>query len=275
MIDGILFRTRTGCPWRDLPERFGNWKTVYNRHRRWSADGTWEMILGRLRAGCDEAQGAAWTVAVDATVVRAHQHAAGARRKPPADVDPARLASAVLSDPARPRGAGQLRSREALGRSRGGLTSKIHLLADSGCRPLARVTSAGQRHDSLAFAPLMDQLKIARRCPGRPRTRPGRVLGDKAYSSAAIRAHLRRRGIKATIPEPADQARNRLRRGSRGGRPPAFDAAAYKQRNVVERAFCQLRQHRAVATRYDKRDFTWRGTVDVASIRIWLRHPVS
>jgi transposase len=101
------------------------------------------------------------------------------------------------------------------------------------------------------------------------------MLGDKAYSSAAIRSHLRRRGIRATIPEPADQAKNRLRRGSRGGRPPAFDAEAYKQRNVVERAFCQLRQHRAVATRYDKRDFAWRGTVDVASIRICLRHPVS
>ena len=141
-----------------------------------------------------------------------------------------------------PQGGSGLRDREALGRSRGGLTSKIHLLADSGCPPLARVTSAGQRHDSLAFAPLMGQLKIAQRCPGRPRTRPGRVLGDKACSSAAIRAHLRRRGIKATIPEPADQVRNRLRRGSRGGRPPAFDAAAYKQRNTVERAFCQLRQ---------------------------------
>jgi transposase len=135
------------------------------------------------------------------------------------------------------------------------------------------VTSAGHRHDSLAFVPLMDRLKIARRGPGRPRTRPGRVLGDKAYSSSAIRAHLRRRGIRTTIPEPADQARNRLRRGSQGGRPPAFDPAAYKQRNVVERAFCQLRQHRAVATRYDKRDFVWRGTIDVASIRIWLRHP--
>jgi transposase len=120
----------------------------------------------------------------------------------------------------------------------------------------------------------MDRLKIARRVRGRPRTRPGRVLGDKAYSSSAIRAHLRRRGIRATIPEPADQAGNRLRRGSKGGRPPAFNAAAYKQRNIVERAFCTLRQHRAVATRYDKRDFVWRGTVDVASIRIWLRHPV-
>jgi transposase len=135
------------------------------------------------------------------------------------------------------------------------------------------VTSAGQRHDSLAFVPLMDRLRIARRGRGRPRTRPGRVLGDKACSSAAIRAHVRRRGIKATIPEPADQARNRLRRGSGGGRPPAFDAAAYKQRNIVERAFGQLRQHRAVATRYGKRDFVWRGTIDVASIRIWLRHP--
>jgi transposase len=123
----------------------------------------------------------------------------------------------------------------------------------------------------------MGRLKIARRGPGRPRTRPGRVLGDKAYSSTAIRVHLRRRGIKGTIPEPADQIRSRLRRGRRGGRrggrPPAFDPAAYKQRNTVERAFCQLRQHRAVATRYDKRDFVWRGTVDVASIRIWLRHP--
>jgi transposase len=119
----------------------------------------------------------------------------------------------------------------------------------------------------------MGQLAVARRGPGRPRTRPGRVLGDKAYSSAAIRAHLRRRGIKATIAEPADQARNRHQRGSAGGRPPGFDPIAYKQRNTVERAIGRLRQHRAVATRYDKRDFVWRGTIDVASIRIWLRNP--
>jgi transposase len=149
----------------------------------------------------------------------------------------------------------------------------VHLLADSGCRPLARVTSAGQRHDSLALVPLLGRLTVARRGPGRPRTRPGRVLADKAYSSAAIRSHLRSRGIRATIPQPADQVAGRLRRGSKGGRPPAFDPAAYKDRNTVERAFCKLRQHRAVATRYDKRDFTWRGTVDVASIRIWLRDP--
>ena len=136
------------------------------------------------------------------------------------------------------------------------------------------MTSAGPRHDSLAFVPLMGQLRIARRGPGRPRIQPGRVLGDKAYSSSAIRRHLRQRGIKATIPEPADQIRNRRQRGANGG-PPASGPAACKQRNIVERAFSQLRQHRAVATRYDERDFVWRGTIDVASIRIWLRHPVS
>ncbi len=101
---GVFHRVRAGCPWRDLPERSGNWKTVYNRHRRWSGDGMWEQILGALRAGCDQGEGAAWTVAADATVVRAHQHAAGARHEPPKDIDPARLASAALSAPARIRG---------------------------------------------------------------------------------------------------------------------------------------------------------------------------
>ena len=104
VINGVFFRTRAGCSWRDLPGCYGNGKTVYNRHRRWPGDGTWEMILEQLRAGCGQAEGQGWTVAVDATVVRARQHAAGARRKPPAGVSPARLAPAALSAPGRPRG---------------------------------------------------------------------------------------------------------------------------------------------------------------------------
>ena len=86
VINGVFFRARTGCPWRDLPEGFGNWKTVHGRHRRWSLDGTWAKILDVLRAGCDQAEGKDWAVCADSTVVRAHQHAAGARRVLPAEL---------------------------------------------------------------------------------------------------------------------------------------------------------------------------------------------
>jgi transposase len=163
--------------------------------------------------------------------------------------------------------------REGLGRSRGGLSTKIHLLADSRCRPLARVTTAGQRHDSLAFEPLMGRLRIRRLGRGWPRTRPGWLLADKAYSNRTIRAYLRRRRIKATIPEKSDQHKTRAAKGSHGGRPPAFDPEAYKQRNTVERAHNKLKAFRAVAMRTDKREFVFQGTIDVASIKIWLRHP--
>jgi transposase len=120
----------------------------------------------------------------------------------------------------------------------------------------------------------MDSIRIARSGKGRPRTRPGRALADKACSSAANRACLRRRGIKAVIPVKEDQKAHRRGRGRRGGRPPAFDTEGYKDRNVVERCFSKLRQFRAVATRYDKRQALYQGTVDLASIRIWLRDPV-
>lgn len=119
--------------------------------------------------------------------------------------------------------------------------------------------------------PVLDALRIARSGPGRPRTRPSRVIADKAYSSRANRGYLRRRGITATIPEKDDQAAHRRKRGSRGGRPPAFDTDTYKQRNTAERCFNKLKQHRAIATRYDKRDYIYNGTIEVASIRIWLR----
>jgi transposase len=163
--------------------------------------------------------------------------------------------------------------REGLGRSRGGLSTKLHIIADLRCRPLARVTTAGQRHDSLSFDAVMDDLLVVRP-NGPPRRRPDRVMADKAYSSRRIRNQLSRRKIKATIPEPADQKAARARRGSSGGRPPAFDPVRYKDRNVVERAINKLRAYRAVATRMDKREYMYRGTIDIATIRIWLRDPV-
>jgi transposase len=99
VINGVFHRVRAGQPWRDLPLEYGNWKTVYNRHRRWSGDGTWEQILDALRTGCDEQNGKDWTAAIDSTVVRAHQHVAGARHEPPKDIPPERLEPVALSRP--------------------------------------------------------------------------------------------------------------------------------------------------------------------------------
>jgi transposase len=114
-------------------------------------------------------------------------------------------------------------------------------VADGRCRPLAFVLTAGQAGDAPAFTDVMARLRVPRP-RGRPRTRPDLVLADKAYSSREIRDHLRKRGIRAVIPERADQQANRKRRGQAGGRPPAFDRQAYKQRNTVERSINRLKQ---------------------------------
>ena len=121
------------------------------------------------------------------------------------------------------------------------------------------------------FPHLMAHLQVARHGPGRPRTRPGRLRADNAYSSRAIRTHLRSRGITAVIPEPADQVGHRKRRGSQGGRPPTFDAQDYKGRNVVERSFNLFKQWRGLATRYDKLALTYRGGAVLRAITIWLK----
>ena len=116
--------------------------------------------------------------------------------------------------------------------------------------------------------PLLEQLRVTRPV-GRPRTRPAAVLGDKAYSSRAIRTHLRARGIKAVIPEPADQQGHRRRRGARGGRPIGLDAAAYKGRNVIERQYAHLKQWRGLATRYDKYAIIYRAAVVLNAVLAW------
>ena len=134
------------------------------------------------------------------------------------------------------------------------------------------LTGPGQANDSPMFPVLLAHLRVERRGPGRPRTTPDAVLGDKAYSARAHRVLLRSRGIKAVIPEPSDQIRNRKRRGSRGGRPPTLDTAAYRGRNVVERSFNTVKQWRGLATRYDKLAIVYRGAAVLRAITIWLKH---
>ena len=162
-------------------------------------------------------------------------------------------------------------SDHAIGRSRGGLSTKIHHLVDGRGLPLVVLVGAGQAGDAPVFPVLMGHLRVARRGPGRPRTRPDRVRGDKAYSSRAIRQHLRSRGIVAVIPEPSDQQGHRKRRGSLGGRPVGYDVEDYKGRNVVERGFNEDKQWRGLATRYDKLALTYRGGAVLRAITLWLK----
>ncbi|WP_436961122.1 IS5 family transposase [Streptomyces sp. SudanB182_2057] len=243
VLNGIVWKFRTGTAWRDVPERYGPWHTLHTRFRRWALDGTFERMLRAAQARADAAGNIDWLVSVDSTVVRAHQHAAGAKKR-------------GLRVP-------------GLGRSRGGLTSKIYLACDAFGRPLAFTVTGGNTNDCTQFTAVMEQIRVPRIGPGRPRVRPAHVLGDKGYSSRAIRTWLRRRGISHTIPERADQVRNRLRRGSRGGRPPVFDKQLYKRRNVVERCFNRLKQWRGIATRYDKTAESYQAAVTLASLLMW------
>ncbi|MEU7341969.1 IS5 family transposase [Streptomyces sp. NPDC007074] len=244
VVDGILWKLSTGAAWRDLPERYGPWKTVYERFRRWSADGTWDRLLAHVQQHCDAIGAVDWSiVCIDSTTVRAHQHAAGAPKK------------------------GQHWPGEAIGRSRGGLTTKIHLACDGHGRPLAFTLTAGNVNDCTQFEAVMARIRIARCGPGRPRTRPEQVAADKGYSSVKIRAYLRKRGIKAAIPERIDQINGRIRRGERRCH---LDRAAYRRRNLVERCFNKLKHHKALATRYDKRARHYQAMVTLACLQLWL-----
>lgn len=236
IISGILWVLRTGAPWRDLPEHLGPWSTAYSRFRRWSAAGVWQQVLNALQQTADARGELDWSAHyVDGTVVRAHQSAAGAI-------------------------GGQ--EHEALGRSRGGFGTKVHLRAEGSGKPIAFVLSGGERHESLFLEPLLALGQVRRRGVGRPRQRPSCIVADKGYSYPPTRRLLARRGIRAVIPRRSDQRPHDRRH--------RFDAGLYRDRNRVERLVSRLKLFRRIGTRYEKRARHFLAMLTLAAVLLWL-----
>jgi transposase len=184
VVEGIVSRYRTGVAWRDLPGRFGPWQAVWKRHHRFATDGTGDKLLRVIQVEADAADPVDWNVSVESSIVRAHQHSAPAKRSAQEDRTVLVEHTGAVSNDKNPRCWRGEPGDHALGRSRGGLSTKIHAAVDGRGRPLAILCTPGQAGDAPMMLPLLAHLRVQRTL-GRPRTRSDRVLVDKAYSVRA------------------------------------------------------------------------------------------
>ncbi|WP_423136009.1 IS5 family transposase [Methylocella tundrae] len=217
VISGILHVLKTGCRWRDVPTAYGPPTTIYNRYNRWSQRRVWQRIFEKMAAVGpvpDE-------LSIDSSHVKAHRSASGSKGE----------------------------FAEAIGRSRGGRTSKIHALADDRGRPVAFALTPGNVADISMAIPLLAAV-----------ARPKRLLADKAYDADSLRKWLKQRKVKAVVPSTASRRT-----------PYPLDAKAYKRRNLIERMFCKLKNWRRVATRYDRHAQNYLSGLALAAIMIsWI-----
>jgi transposase len=215
MLEGICWILRTGAPWRDLPAEFGPWQSVYYRLREWSKKGVWEQIWAVLKKESDNE-----SHMIDATIVRAHQ-------------DSSRISE---------------KDAHGFGRSRGGLTSKIHLVVDAIGLPIDFSVTGGDRHDITQAEELLRSKQSIH------------IIADKGYDSNDFRALIAASGRTAVIP-------------ARTCRKTAIyhDAALYKERHLVELCFCKLKGFRRIGTRYDKTKAMFSSLITIACILLWLK----
>lgn len=215
MVNGILWVLRAGAPWRDLPEdRFGPWSSVYCRFRRWIVQGVWDKVLAELSKDVDMEN-----VMIDATIVRAHQDATGARKQ-----------------------AGP----QAIGRSRGGPTTKIHTSVDGLGNPLRMLLTQGQAHDITEAPALVFGVRDAN------------IIGDKGYDSKAFVELIEAQGCVAVIP------------ARRCSSPRPIDKHLYKERAFVEGFFQKIKRNRRIAMRFEKLAAHFLAMVKIAALLVWL-----
>jgi transposase len=214
-VNAVMWIAKTGAPWRDLPERLGNWNSVFQRFNRWCKTGVFTRIMEHLQ---DPDLG---VLMLDSTIIRAHQHAAGAE--------------------------GSSAEAEALGRSRGGFSTKIHVACDGLGKPVKIILTPGQAHDVTQGPALIAGSQAAK------------VMADKGYDSDALIAEIESHGAEAVIPPRGNRVEER-----------SYDKEEYKNRNVVERFINVLKQCRRVATRYEKTARNFLGIVAFASTFVLL-----
>jgi len=214
-VNAIMWIAKTGAPWRDLPERFGIWNSVFQRFNRWCKTGVFQTIMEKLQ---DPDLG---VLLLDSTIIRAHQHAAGAE--------------------------GSSAEAEALGRSRGGFSTKIHVACDGLGKPVKIILTPGQDHDITQGPALIANSDAKKK------------IADKAYDSDPFIDAIESTGAEAVIPPRSNRIEGR-----------SYDKEAYKDRNVVERFINVIKQCRRVATRYEKTARNFLAVVQLASIFVLL-----
>jgi transposase len=216
MVEAMLYRMRVGCPWRDLPVEFGLWHSIYQQFNRWSSKDKLMKIFKTLVQEPD----LEWEF-IDGSVVRAHQHSSGAVGE----------------------------ENQAIGKSVGGNTTKIHMAVDAFGLPIEFMLTGGEVHDAKAAPALIDKLPHA-----------DYTVADKGYDSEEIRNQIRDKSSTPIIPR---------KKSSKTGNADV-DWGLYKYRHLVENIFARLKHFRAIATRYDKLKRNYASMLAMACSYIWL-----